>query len=559
MGNQHCLSACKPHKQEKPYFQKKQSTFSARRNTEKPQRKQKERLSNKESFDFESVCQQVKRGDITSRSTQQCSNHEHGLFSQITQQDHASNESTNSKVQLQENIHKVYEFQKLIGEGSYGVVHMAVDKKSLGQARAIKSIKKLKESQFLNEYDSLSQMDHPNIVKLHQVYQDENDYHLDMSFCNGGDLSSYLKNLQGSIKEETCAKIVYQVLKAVSYIHKKGFAHRDIKAENILIQYQDCNDISIQICDFGFCSRIDMKEDSKDLKRLNSFKKMVGSPYYIAPEVIKQAYNEKCDMWSIGILLYFMVTQTFPFLGQCTDDVLESITKGGLVFKQTLWSNYSKDLQDLIKKLVTKSPIIRLSADDALDHPFFSQIKNDSDIYLKKSVQCSMINSFKKNNLFFHLCMKELSQNMKSQSRVSLNKFTLNLDNDNDGLLKLQDLKLNADALSENQDYIEQICFQNKGQSYLSYSDFIALNTDINDFSKQQIWNIFKTLQNPDKGHIDRQCLKNKLKQYCLEDDEFFGVIDTLALKLIKEVIPEGQDREYITFCDYSSFVNKFK
>lgn len=105
---------------------------------------------------------------------------------------------------------------------------------------------------------------------------------------------------------------------------------------------------------------------------------MVGSPYYIAPEILQKAYDYRCDLWSVGILLFFMLSHSFPFKGQTSEEIFHSIKKDKLTFDGLIWDKVSEQAKDLISKLLVKSPDIRLTAVEALDHPYLSKYQASS-------------------------------------------------------------------------------------------------------------------------------------------------------------------------------------
>jgi len=145
-----------------------------------------------------------------------------------------------------------------------------------------------------------------------------------------------------------------------------NIAHRDLKAENILFKSADPSDLTIKMCDFGFAAKITEGQKNKPLTSL------VGSPYYIAPEVLSREYDYRCDLWSAGILLYFMLSHAFPFKGPNTDEIFHSIKKEKVSFDGLIWSTISEEAKDLIQKLLVKSPDVRLTAQEALNHPFIT-------------------------------------------------------------------------------------------------------------------------------------------------------------------------------------------
>ena len=175
------------------------------------------------------------------------------------------------------------------------------------------------------------------------------------------------------LTERQAALVVRQLLRGLNYMHKTlNIAHRDIKAENVLFKSADISDMTIKLCDFGFATSF-VEENPKSLQ------KIVGSPYYIAPEVLlASSYDYRCDLWSLGILLYFMLSHTFPFKGLTNDEIFHSIKREKLKFDGIIWDGISETAKDFIAKLLTKSPVIRMTAVDALEHPYLHKVSNSS-------------------------------------------------------------------------------------------------------------------------------------------------------------------------------------
>ena len=165
-----------------------------------------------------------------------------------------------------------------------------------------------------NELEALRSVDHPNIVKLYETYEDENYFHIVMEYCEGGDLLSKFIQTR-KIDEKRSAHIIYQVLSAVNHLHKNGIVHRDIKAENIMFRSSKEEDWEIKVIDFGISAKLN-----------SNFTKMhniVGSPFSIAPEIFSEEYDHKCDMWSVGVLTYFLLSGTVPFTGNSHHEVID--------------------------------------------------------------------------------------------------------------------------------------------------------------------------------------------------------------------------------------------
>ena len=216
---------------------------------------------------------------------------------------------------MEGDITQFYEVQKKIGEGAYGKIYKVRDKQS-GDIRAMKQVTKAKiqdMGKFQDEIKILSMVDHPNIVRLFEVIEDDKYYNLIQELCTGGELLTRAQKNQ--LKEKDIARIFYQIMSGVAYIHGIGIVHRDLKLENVLFSTEDPNS-PIKIIDFGFSvlmgknNEVNKEKESENqdpkkggLKRLKS---KVGTLYYISPEIIKGNYDEKCDIWACGVILYII-------------------------------------------------------------------------------------------------------------------------------------------------------------------------------------------------------------------------------------------------------------
>lgn len=205
-------------------------------------------------------------------------------------------------------ITKDYTILNTIGKGGFGEVKKVIHKVSQ-DVRAMKIIKKDQvDEQYLqtlqNEIKILKQLDHPNIVKLYEIYSDQDNIYLITEFLEGGELFDLILKTR-HFNENIAARIMKQLFQAINYCHSKNIVHRDLKPENLLLQAADKFDI--KVIDFGLSRTFDAN------KVMCS---KLGTPFYIAPEVLKQKYNEKCDIWSCGVILYILLSGTPPFNGK---------------------------------------------------------------------------------------------------------------------------------------------------------------------------------------------------------------------------------------------------
>ncbi len=266
---------------------------------------------------------------------------------------------------------KKYKILKRLGDGSYGTVYSVVNNQT-GMSAAMKKIEKVKENEIddleiKNEIDILKKLDHPNIVKIYEFYDTLTDFFIVTEYCKRGELYGYIKNYYS---ENQLAVLFYQVFSGLSYLHENNILHRDLKLENIMISdiEKDLNTKEdyfwIKIIDFG---------TAKIFKRNKIEKAVVGSSYYIAPEVLKQKYNEKCDTWSVGVILYMLIVGRAPFDGKNDDEIIESIKIGVYNNKHPKLLSRSKEVQNLVSCLLERKISKRLSAFEALNHPFFTK------------------------------------------------------------------------------------------------------------------------------------------------------------------------------------------
>ena len=264
------------------------------------------------------------------------------------------------------NPEKIYLKTQLLGSGAFGEVWL-VHHKDLDRDFAMKIIKKRKnrsndEKDILNEIGILKKLDHPKILKVIDFYSTPKKYYIITEYCPEGELFNEIIKV-GKFDEGQAAFIINQILKAVTYCHKMNIIHRDIKPENIMITNREKNGcLQVKLIDFG---------TAKIFEKGHQENKYVGSSYYMAPEIIKRKYDEKCDLWSIGVILYILLTGRPPFDGNDDDEILENVKKGVYDKWAYPFPLLSAHAKDLIFKLLQYDPKKRLSAEESIEHPWF--------------------------------------------------------------------------------------------------------------------------------------------------------------------------------------------
>ena len=305
---------------------------------------------------------------------------------------------------IEGDITQFYEVQKKIGEGAYGKIYKVRNKQS-GDIRAMKQITKAKITdmgKFQTEIKILSMLDHPNIVRLFEVIEDDKYYNLLEELCTGGELLTRAQSSQ--LKEKDIARIFNQIMSGVAYIHGMGIVHRDLKLENILFSSEDPMS-PIKIIDFGFGvfmgkgeeKQLKEKEGETDLKKFGfkRLKSKVGTLYYISPEIIKGNYDEKCDIWACGVILYILLAGYPPFSGNTDKEVYSQITNIKYDFDKERWKNYSKYAKELIKNMLTPAKS-RYSAKQVLSSKWLEiKLKDNIDENINSILDYRRINKYK--------------------------------------------------------------------------------------------------------------------------------------------------------------------
>jgi len=261
----------------------------------------------------------------------------------------------------------------VLGRGHFAVVRRAKDKKT-GEVVAVKHIDKSlveRDETLQREIKILSMTDHPRIVKLRGIFDSPDTLYIAMDLMEGGELYDEIIRRE-TFTEKEASYVTSQLLEALVYLHGKGFVHRDLKLENLLLKSH--NSLDIKVADFGLSRHINPGS------RANT---ACGTPFYVAPDILLAdtsfGYGPPVDMWAVGVILYILLSGRLPFSGGDGDDddeaLFTNILEAKLVWKKPQFDVVSDEAKNLISQLITADPSERLTAEQALNHPF---IKNNN-------------------------------------------------------------------------------------------------------------------------------------------------------------------------------------
>ena len=377
-----------------------------------------------------------------------------------------------------------YTIIKELGSGSFATVHLVKNKTS-GAIRAMKAIKKGpgfdddedNEEEIINEINILMKMDHPNIVKIFEFYNSPTHFYLITEYCEGGCLFDLIQE-NGPFTEIQASYIMHQLFSVVNYCHKMKIIHRDLKPENILVKKNENGFVKIKICDFG---------TSLCFKRGEIQDKIVGSIYYIAPEVLKKKYNSKCDLWSCGVIMYILLTGLPPFGGRDNQTIIKKILIGE--YDKSKLGKRCKACIDLIDKLLEKNISKRIRADGALRHKWFQIYKSKEirvDIEDPKIIEAYLNNlkNYKKSSEIEEFVLAYLVHNHPELEEVddACKLFGL-IDKKGNGKITKEEFYDGLSPLYKNEklkDYINKI-FENldtDGNKYIECEEFVRAAID---------------------------------------------------------------------------------
>ncbi|XP_059460540.1 calcium-dependent protein kinase 29 [Corylus avellana] len=427
-------------------------------------------------------------------------------------------------------INSIYVLEKELGRGQFGITYLCKEK-ATNLKYACKSIARRK---LVNQKDiedvrrEILILQHltgqPNIVEFKGAYEDRQNLHLVMELCSGGELFDRII-AKGGYSEREAASIGRQIVNVVHACHFMGVMHRDLKPENFLM-VSKADDSPIKATDFGLSVFIEEGKVYKDI---------VGSAYYVAPEVLRRSYGKEMDVWSAGVILYILLSGVPPFWAETEKAIFEAILAGKLDLSSSPWPSISQSAKDLVSKMLTIEPKKRITAAEALEHPWLKEDGEASDRPIDSAVLIRM-KQFRAMNKLKKLALKVIAENLSEEEIKGLKQMFNNMDTDKSGTITLEELKTGLSRLGSKLSEIEIKQLMDAADvdksGTIDYYEFITATMHRHKLDKEE--NLFKAFQYFDKdksGFITRDELRLAMAQYGMGDeatiDEVIEDVDT--------------------------------
>lgn len=410
-----------------------------------------------------------------------------------------------------DNISDDYEITDTLGQGSFGVVLKGIQRNT-GQARALKVIPRSKITRkierFINEVNALKKLDHPNVIRLYEVYETDTDVILVQELCKGGELMKRFESYE-TINEHKVANIFKQILMSIEYCHQNTIVHRDLKPENFMLTSEK-EGAKVKLIDFGLATRLSKsKKGHKSV--VNGIKSRVGTIMFMAPEVIKQDYNYKCDLWSAGVILYILICGYPPFYCDSEYDTVSKILDYDFNYDYDIWNVVTPELKDLINHLLVPEKE-RLNAEEALEHEWIKKHELDDKVlskelpnHLKRIRKFQTYKKLKK-IILTYFCTR--LQDSKLIGEAEMFEF---LDKNNDGVLGIDELKSSLNCESKDiKSFYE--CIDADKNGVIDYTEWLTAAKDWSGLmNPTMIKDAFNAFDLNSDGEIDWEELREVL------------------------------------------------
>jgi calcium-dependent protein kinase len=444
-----------------------------------------------------------------------------------------------------ENLRDLYTLGRKLGQGQFGVTYLCVEK-STGKEFACKSIAKRKLISMEDVEDVRRELHimhhlsgHPNIVNIKGAYEDVTSVHLVMELCAGGELFDRIIQ-RGHYSEAKAAELTRTIVGVVEACHSLGVMHRDLKPENFLFSNHS-EDAALKTTDFGL---------SVFFKPGEIFTDVVGSPYYVAPEVLRKHYGPEADVWSAGVILYILLSGVPPFWAETEQGIFEQVLKSELDFVSDPWPRISESAKDLLRKMLNPNVAKRLKSHQVLCHPWIREDGVAPDRPIDPAVQ-TRLKQFSAMNKLKKIAIRVIAESLSEEEIAGLKEMFLMMDSDGSGSISFEELKEGLKKVGSNlmeadvRQLMDAADVDHDGT--IDYGEFLAATLNLNKIEREEnLYAAFSYLDKDKSGYLTT----DELQQACND----FHMGDMCVEDLIREVDQDNDGR-----IDYNEFVTMMR
>ncbi|CAN1306761.1 Calcium-dependent protein kinase 2 [Linum perenne] len=424
-------------------------------------------------------------------------------------------------------LKEFFNLGRKLGHGQFGTTFLCVEKGS-GNQYACKSIAKRKLLTMDDVEDVRREIEimhhlsgHPNIIRIRSAYEDSVAVHVVMELCSGGELFDRIIK-KGHYTERKAAGITRTIFGVIQACHSLGVMHRDLKPENFLF-IDEHEDSPLKAIDFGL---------SMFFKPGQIFNDVVGSPYYVAPEVLRKKYGPEADVWSAGVMVYILLSGVPPFWAETEDEIFQEVLHGNPDFSSDPWPHVSESAKELVKKMLVREPKKRISTHEVLCHPWVREDGVAPDKPLDPAV-LTRLKQFSAMNKLKKMALRIIAEKLSEEEIAGLREMFKMIDTDNSGNITFEELKTGLKTFganldeSEIYDLMQAADINNNGT--IDYPEFIAATLHLNKIEREdRLLTTFSYFDKDGSGYITL----DKLQQACNE----FGMKDVELEEMIREV-----------------------
>ncbi|KAE8689961.1 Calcium-dependent protein kinase 2 [Hibiscus syriacus] len=438
------------------------------------------------------------------------------------------------------NLKEFYNLGTKLGNGQFGTTFVCTEK-GTGKQYACKSIAKRKlvteadVDDVRREIQIMHHMTgHPNIVSIKGAYEDPAAVHFVMDLCAGGELFERIVK-RGHYSERKASELARTIVGVVEACHSMGVMHRDLKPENFLFVNEE-EDSPLKVIDFGL---------SIFFKPGDTLSAVVGSPYYVAPEVLKKCYGPEADVWSAGVIIYILLSGVPPFWGDSEQEIFDEILKSELDFTSDPWPSISASAKDLVSKMLAKDPKKRITAYEVLCHRWI-QVDGGAPDKPLDSLVLGRMKQFSEMKKLKKLALRVIGERLSQEEIAGLKEMFKIIDTDNSGQITYEELKAGLQrfganlAESEFRALMQAADINNSGT--IDYQEFIAATMHLNMIEREEnLLAAFSYFDRDGSGYITQ----DELQKACQE----FGIDDIHLDEIMREVDQDNDGR-----IDYKEF-----